>query len=175
MNTKVPEWSNWLKMTENERVECQHTWNAYKGEGQDIIEKVLSKFKEEYGNIPRLEILGKGIYHGGTWVISVKYPFIFDKRKIPKSFLGVDIRGGTPNGDLPEEFQICNTKKEYVWAPERYEKFVDKYMEKIKRELGSLNIDRLEILSALCGQDFNEHIQQCKEWESKGIIPSYQE
>lgn len=174
MTAKIPEWSDWLEMTEAERIKYKDTWNAYKNEGQDVVEKVVAKFQKEYSNIPRLEILGKGICHGGTWVISIRYPFVFDKRKVPNTFLGIDVRGGTSNEDLPEEFQIGDAKKEYIWAPERYEKFVDKYMEKIRKELGEPNMDKVEMLSALCGQDFHEYTRQCKEWEKKGIIPSYQ-
>lgn len=175
MSTIIPEWSDWLKMTEAERIKCKETWDAYKNEGQDIVEKVIAKFKEEYCHTLGLEILGKGICHGGTWVISVGYPFVFDKRKVPNSFLGIDVRATISNESLPEEFQVGDAKKEYIWAPERYEKFVDKYMGKIRRELGDPNMDKTEMLNALCGKDFNEYVQQCKEWEKKGIIPSYQE
>jgi hypothetical protein len=78
-------------MTEAERIKCQDRWDTYKNEGQDIVNKVLSNFQEEYGNIPQLEILGKAIYHGGIWVISVRYPSVFDNRKIPNSVLPHDI------------------------------------------------------------------------------------
>jgi hypothetical protein len=92
MSTNVPKWSDWLNMSDDERIKCQDTWDTYKNDGQHIVEKVLSKFQEEYGNIPQLEILGKGICHGGTWVISIRYPSVFDSEKVPKSFLGINVR-----------------------------------------------------------------------------------
>lgn len=92
MSKIIPEWSEWLNMTEAERIKCQDSWDVYKNEGHDIVNKVLSNFQEEYGNIPQLEIFGKpAIYHGGIWVISLRYPSVFDNRKIPKSFLGIHI------------------------------------------------------------------------------------
>ncbi len=169
-----PSWEEWIEMLEKERLTIHYKWNTYKGEGQDIAMKVLQKFKEEYGNIPKLYIgNGLGIYHGGSWAIHVEYPFIFDKRKIPQTYLGIEIRGGTQSKDLPKEFQIRNTMKEYVWAPERYIEFVDRCTDEIREELGDPNISQYEMLSALCGRDFREFSAQIKEWEKKGVIPPY--
>lgn len=92
MKKIIPEWSEWLNMSEAERVKCQGAWDVYKNDGQHITEKVLSKFQEKYGNIPQLEILGKGICHGGTWVISIRCPSVFDIKKLPSSFLGINVR-----------------------------------------------------------------------------------
>jgi hypothetical protein len=171
---EVPSWDEWINLTEEERWDIHFTWNVYAGDGEAIARKVLAKFKEEYRHIPKLKIGDWiGIYHGGTWAIHVEYPFIFDKRKIPSSYLGIDIRGGTQTVDMPKEFQVKDNKKEYVWAPERYEEFVDRCADEIRKELGEPNMSRYEMLSALCGRDFKEHSAQCKEWEKKGLIPSY--
>jgi hypothetical protein len=175
MNTNNPKWSDWLKMTEEERKKCIYSWNVYNEEGKDVVEMVIEKFQEEYGNIPHLRILGKGILHGGVWVINVQFPFIFDKRKIPNSFLGIDINISITNDSLPDEFKVNDPRKEYIWAPDRYEKYVDKNIEIIRQELGNSNMDKTDILSALCGQDFNDYVRMCEEWERKGIIPSSQD
>ena len=60
-------------------------------------------------------------------VIDVSRPLVFDNRQLPKSFEGLEIKA-VISGDLPMEFKIDRTKpdwqkKEYIWAPERFEHF----------------------------------------------------
>lgn len=169
---------DWLKMSENERWKIHCSWNVYIGEGREIAEHVLEKFKEEFGKIEKLKISDKiGIYHGGTWALHVEHPFIFDKRKIPSTYLGIDVRGGASIKDMPKEFQTKSTdpREEYAWAPERFEKFVDRSIDQIRKELGNPNMSREEILDALLGSDFQKHIKHCKEWEKEGLIPKYRD
>ncbi len=159
------------------KAEEVRNWNPNIGEGEDYIIKVLGEFKEDFGHIPGIHDIAPGNYHGSVWVISYSHPFIFDQRKAPPSdFLGVDIRGGTPINEMPEEFQITDGKKEYVWAYQRYEKFVDRCADQIRKELGDSSMSREEMLDALTpGGNFQAWKSQCKTLEEKNKIPRYQD
>jgi len=170
---KIPEFDNWKKMSDEERRNCQHEWNAYAGEGESLVKQIRAQFCEEYKDIPNLTIDGIGIYHGGAWCISISHPFVFDRRKIPESYLGIEIRGECLEKDLPKEFRIKDSKKEYIWAYQRYEKYVDRCADEIRSKLGNKKITRYEMLCALCGKDFDEWIKQCHKWERDGTIPRY--
>jgi hypothetical protein len=173
LNGKPFNFKDWLNLTEEERWKTHLNWNVYAGEGRDIAVHVLEGFKKEYSHIPRLRIKDRlGIYHGGIWVIIVEHPFIFDYRKIPKRYFGIEIKGGPLMKNMPKEFQVRDSEKEYVWAPERYEKFVDRCTDEIRKELGDMSMSREEMLNALCpGGDFKAWIRQSREWEKEGKIP----
>lgn len=160
-----------------ERVETVRNWKPFMGEGEDYIKKVSEKFKEEFGHLSSIRGISYGDYHGSTWVISYSHPFIFDQRKAPPSiYLGVDVREGTPASEMPEEFQTGDVKQEYVWAYQRYEKFVDRCSDQIRRELNSPDMAREEMLDALTpGGNFQAWKSQCQIWEEQGKIPRYQE
>ena len=160
-----------------QRVETVRKWSPHAGEGEDYIAKVLGKFKEEFGSLPGMRNIHSGNYHGSVWVIGYSHPFIFDQRKAPPSiYLGVDVRGGTPLNEMPEEFQITDREREYVWAYQRYEKFVDRCEDQIRKELGDPDMTREEMLDALTnGGNFQSFKSQCQIWEEEGRIPRYQE
>ena len=158
-----------------ERAETVRNWSPYSGEGEGYVDKVLGKFKKEFESLPGMRDVNCGINHGGTWVISYSHPFIFDERKAPPStYLGVDIKGSTPLNEMPEEFQT--TDGEYVWAYQRYEKFVDRCADQIRQGLGNPNMSREEMLDALTtGGNFQAWKSQCQIWEEQGQIPRYQD
>src|ERR1043165_4938809 len=60
-------------------------------------------------------------------VIMVSKPFMFDNRQLPKTYEGLDIKAKI-EGTLPKEFAINKNapKKDYVWAPSKFEKYVDR-------------------------------------------------
>ena len=105
--------------------------------------QILTRFKEKYK-----PLLKKGLIIEGMVVvdharrknaISVSKPFIFDNRNIPTSFDGIQVKKRIV-GEMPIEFQIDRTqpdwhKKEYIWAPERFELFVDRALGEIKDKL----------------------------------------
>ena len=76
------------------------------------------------------------------------------------------------------EFKIDRTtpdwqKKEYIWAPERFEIFVDRCATEIKKQLGNTSMTRDEMLSALCFGDFTAHKEKTETLIAEGKLPSY--
>src|SRR3569832_2242991 len=74
-------------------------------------------------------------------VIDISRPLVFDNRLLPKSFEGLQVKA-VISGELPKEFTIDRTnpdwqKKEYIWAPERFEHYVDRCADDIKKQLGN--------------------------------------
>ena len=110
-------------------------------------------------------------------VINISRPLIFDTRQIPKSYEGLEIKA-IISGDLPMEFNVDRTKpdwhkKEYIWAPERFEKYVDRCEDEIKKQLGDPKMSREDVLSALCFGDFEAHKKKTQEMIKEGKLPSY--
>ena len=109
--------------------------------------------------------------------ISVSKPFIFDNRNIPTSFDGIQVKKRIV-GEMPIEFQIDRTqpdwhKKEYIWAPERFELFIDRALGEIKDKLGDSRLTREEALDAVCFGNFEEHARKVKMLVRQGKVPAY--
>ncbi len=145
-----------------------------------LIYQILDLFIKKYGHLEK-----KGLrIHGlrmidpvkKQHVIDVSRPLIFDNRLLPKTFEGLKIKSKI-YGELPDEFKIDRegAKKEFIWAPERFIKFVDRCSETIKKELNNPNLDRSEMLSAICFGDFKAHKEKCERWVEEGKIPAYSE
>jgi hypothetical protein len=82
------------------------------------------------------------------------------------------------HGDLPTELMVDRTvpdwqKKEYIWAPERFEHFVDRCATEIKKQLGNANMTREEMLSALCFGDYEAHKTKTEQLVLEGKLPVY--
>jgi len=110
-------------------------------------------------------------------VIDISRPLIFDNRILPKSFEGLDLKT-VIHGELPQEFAVDRSKPdwfkhEYIWAPERFEKFVDRCGDEIKKQLGDKEMTREDILSALCFGDFKEHKKKVEALVKEGKLPKY--
>ncbi len=143
----------------------------------------LARFKEKYKFLENkgLRIIGLKVIdpEKKTHVIEISRPLIFDSRIIPDRFEGLKIKRRI-HGSLPEEFQINRDaidwhKREYVWAPERFEKFTDRCLDEIKKELNAPDISREEVLDALCFGNFEAHKEKCEQLIKEGKIPPYQE
>ncbi|MBL0105135.1 MAG: hypothetical protein IPP51_16015 [Bacteroidetes bacterium] len=146
-----------------------------------LLYDTLERFEKKFGHLKK-----KGLRINGLkmidpkrkkHVIDVSRPLIFDNRLLPKSFEGLDVKA-IIHGDLPNEFQIDRTKpdwqkKEYIWAPERFEIFVDRCGPEIKKQLGNLTMSRDEMLSALCFGDYLAHKEKTQQMVKEGKIPSY--
>ncbi len=146
-----------------------------------LLYDTLERFEKKFGYLKK-----KGLRINGLkmidpkrkkHVIDVSRPLIFDNRLLPKSFEGLDVKA-IIHGDLPNEFKIDRTrpdwqKKEYIWAPERFEHFVDRCATEIKKQLGNANMTREEMLSALCFGDYEAHKKKTELLVSEGKIPSY--
>ena len=90
----------------------------------------------------------------------VIHPFIFDKRLIPNSFLGLAVRSSLSE-PLPDDFDVFSG---YIWAPENYVNFVDNHVEEVRSALGNREMTREEMLNALIGIPFEEWIEQCRKF-----------
>jgi hypothetical protein len=146
-----------------------------------LLYDTLERFEKKFGHLKK-----KGLRINGLkmidpkrkkHVIDVSRPLIFDNRLLPKSFEGLDVKA-IIHGDLPTEFMIDRTKpdwqkKEYIWAPERFEHFVDRCSTEIKKQLGNLSMSRDEMLSALCFGDYEAHKSKTKQLVLEGKLPEY--
>ncbi len=146
-----------------------------------LLYDTLDRFEKKFGHLKK-----KGLRINGLklidpkrkkHVIDVSRPLIFDNRLLPKSFEGLDVKM-IIHGDLPNEFKIDRTtpdwqKKEYIWAPERFEIFVDRCATEIKKQLGNTSMTRDEMLSALCFGDFTAHKEKTETLIAEGKLPSY--
>ena len=146
-----------------------------------LLYDTLERFEKKFGYLKK-----KGLRINGLkmidpkrkkHVIDVSRPLVFDNRLLPKSFEGLDVKA-IIHGDLPSEFMIDRTKpdwqkKEYIWAPERFEHFVDRCGPEIKKQLGNLNMTRDEMLSALCFGDYEAHKEKTKQLVLEGKLPNY--
>ncbi len=146
-----------------------------------LLYDTLDRFEKKFGHLKK-----KGLRINGLkmidpkrkkHVIDVSRPLVFDNRLLPKSFEGLEVKA-IIHGDLPTEFKIDRTnpdwqKKEYIWAPERFEIFVDRCSTEIKKQLGNLNMTRDEMLSALCFGDYEAHKKKTELLVQEGKVPGY--
>jgi hypothetical protein len=84
------------------------------------------------------------------------HPFVFDRRLLPTSHLGIGVRA-LIGGELPPEFQDGQRRYGYVWAPPHYEQFVDRCAEEIRRQLGRPDMSMpFEQFRELCRQSVRD-------------------
>lgn len=143
--------------------------------------QTLEHFKERYKHLEKkgLRILGIKLVdpEKKTHVIEISRPLIFDSRLIPDRYEGLRIKRRI-HGALPQEFQIDRDavdwhKKEYVWAPERFEKYVDREAAKIRKKLGDPNMSREDMLDAICFGNFQKHKKKVGKLIEEGKIPPF--
>ncbi|HEY6161310.1 MAG TPA: hypothetical protein VI112_08810, partial [Bacteroidia bacterium] len=103
----------------------------------------------------------------------------FDNRLLPKKFEGLDVKTNIQlKEDMPNEFRVNRAqpdwfKKEYIWAPERFERFVERCSDEIRKDLGNPTMSKKEMLDALCFGDFKEHKKKVNQLIKEGKLPSY--
>jgi hypothetical protein len=146
-----------------------------------MLYDTLNRFEKKFAHLKK-----KGLRINGLkmidpkrkkHVIDVSRPLVFDTRELPKSFEGLDVKA-IIHGDLPSEFSIDRTqpdwtKKEYIWAPERFEMFVDRCCDDIRKKLGDPKMTRDDMLSALAFGDFKAHQEKTTALIKEGKLPSY--
>ena len=169
----IPTFDEWKSLSESDRAQIQAGWNSYGGEGAEIAAKAAEDFRAKFGHLPGLSVSGPGIYHGGSWVIAASHPFVFDRRTIPPSHLGIEVRASI-GPELPREFEASTRKFSYVWAPPHFEAFVDNNAPQIRQALKNPRMSRDEMLSALVGRPFDEFVQSCREHVSAGRIEPFE-
>ncbi|MDT8411347.1 MAG: hypothetical protein RQ875_02700 [Vicingaceae bacterium] len=142
--------------------------------------KKINSFRKKYKHLEKFGLEIGGIAElMGTYVIAVSHPLIFDNRWLSKKFEGIDIRSST-SGELPKEFVVDQSdmfwyEKYYVWAPERFEKFVDRCGDEIREKLKNPTMTRDDMLDALCFGDFKKHKKLVEENIKSGKLPEYTE
>ncbi|MBS1646360.1 MAG: hypothetical protein JST67_03345 [Bacteroidetes bacterium] len=102
-------------------------------------------------------------------VIMISKPFVFDNRKLPKVYDGLEVKAKI-EGELPLEF-IVDARQEYRWAPQRFEHFVDRCGDEIRKKLKNPKMTRQEMLDALAFGNFEAHKKKCSELLKEGKIP----
>ena len=133
---------------------------------------VLERFGKKYAHLQKKGLRVDGLAEIDSVrkykVIKVSKPFIFDNREIPDKFEGIKLQKRI-SGDLPEEFKT--DKERFIWAPYRYELFVDRCAEEIRNSLGYEVMTREEMLDAVCGGNFDAHVTKVTQWAKEGRIP----
>ena len=148
----TPTFDQWLLLPEKERETIASRWSGYTGSGEELVTKIVSDFRAKYGSLPGVEVKAQpGIHHGGTWVIDVTHPFVFDRRTLPSSHLGVFVHRTMNPHQMPVEFRNGGA------TPARWEAFVDSHADDIRTQLQRPEMSRSEMLSALVGMDFDEY------------------
>jgi hypothetical protein len=142
---------------------------------------ILKKFEEKYASLKK-----KGMHVEGLLlidpkrkkhVISISKPFLFDSRKLPKRFEGLEIKSRI-QGELPVEFTVNREipdwhKREFIWAPERFENYVDRCFDEVRKKLEEPEMTREHMLDALCFGNFEEHRAKCELMVKEGKIPAF--
>jgi hypothetical protein len=131
---------------------------------------VFDRFQAAYGQIKGVTIDGPGIYHCGEWIIYLTHPFIFDRRTLPEYYLGIRILSGRAL-PLPPEFEGQRLPRAYVWAPNNFERFVDRCGGEVRSQLRRPAMTREEMLDALLGHSFEEFRRRYHDAVRKGILP----
>jgi len=136
--------------------------------------EILKDFESKYSPLKKkgLRIEGMNMIDPKRkkHVIMVSKPFVFDNRALPKIYQGIEIKSKI-EGTLPEEFKV-ETGKAYVWAPQHFEKFVDRCSTEIKKTLNNPNMSRNDMLDALAFGNFEEHKKKCIQLMQEGKIPT---
>lgn len=144
----------------------------------DTIYDTLKRFDQKYGHLKKLGLRINGLVlldpKRKIHAIDISRPLVFDSRMLPKRFEGLTVKAKI-YGELPEEFNVNREKKEFIWAPERFEKFVDRCGSEIRKKLNNPSMERNEMLSAICFGDFEEHRSKVMQWVKEGKIPAYSE
>lgn len=147
----------WIALSEEERRRIAGDWSPNDTSGIDqLLADIVDEFREKH---PDLNIRGLGNVHGSLELVVV-HPFIFDRRKIPDSFLGLAVRKSLSE-PLPDDFEVFSG---YVWAPENYADFVDMHEKEVRTALGDLEMTREEMLHALIGMPFDQWVEQCRKF-----------
>jgi hypothetical protein len=142
---------------------------------------ILKKFEEKYALLKKKGMQVEGLSlidpKRKKHVINISKPFLFDNRKLPKRYEGLDIKSRI-QGELPLEFNINREipdwhKKDFIWAPERFEQYVDRCAAEICKKFDDPKMTREDMLDALCFGNFEEHKAKCELMVKEGKIPAF--
>ncbi len=140
--------------------------------------EILKNFESKYNNLKKKGLRIEGLSmidpKRKKHVIMISKPFLFDNRQLPKTYEGLDVKSKIEGG-LPEEFKFDKeaAKKEYMWAPFKFEKYVDRCAEDIRKQFGNPDMTRKEMLDALAFGNFEEHKKKSVQMMAEGKIPPF--
>jgi hypothetical protein len=140
--------------------------------------EILKNFESKYNTLKKKGLRIEGLSmidpKRKKHVIMISKPFLFDNRQLPKSYEGLDIKSKIEGG-LPEEFKFDKEtiKKEYLWAPAKFEKYVDRCSDEIRKQFGNPAMTRNEMLDALAFGNFEEHKKKSLQLMKDGKIPPF--
>ena len=140
--------------------------------------EILKHFESKYGLLKKKGLRIEGLSmidpKRKKHVILVSKPFMFDNRQLPKTYEGLDIKAKI-EGVLPKEFAFKKVavKKEYVWAPMKFEKYVDRCSDEIRKQFNNPLMSRQEMLDALAFGNFEEHKKKSLQLMKDGKIPPF--
>jgi len=140
--------------------------------------EILKSFESKFGSLKKKGLRIEGLTmidpKRKKHVINITKPFLFDNRLLPKTYEGLDIKSKIEGG-LPEEFKIEKEAliKEDIWAPIKFEKYVDRCSEDIKKQFGNPAMTRKEMLDALAFGNFEDHIKKSTALMLEGKIPAF--
>ena len=145
--------------------------------------EILKNFETKYGHLTKKGLTIEGLsivdVQKKKHVIKISRPLVFDNRLLPKRFEGLDVKTNIKlSTEMPVEFLVDRSqpdwhKKEYIWAPERFEKYVNRCEDEIKEQLDCPESSKLEILDALCFGDFEQHKEKSSRLIKEGKLPAY--
>ncbi len=119
----------------------------------------LKRFEERYGYLKKMGVTFEGIQMidpiKRKQAIVLTRPFLFDCRLLPKKYEGVEIKIRI-RGELPQEFKV-NNSKDYIFAPDKFEGYVSKNINKLRDYFEKPEMTKEEILDALAFGNFEEH------------------
>jgi hypothetical protein len=140
--------------------------------------EILKSFESKFGSLKKKGLRIEGLTmidpKRRKHVINISKPFLFDNRLLPKTYEGLEIKSKIEGG-LPEEFKIQKESpvKEYLWAPNKFEKYVDRCADEIKKQFGNPEMSRNEMLDALAFGSFEDHIKKSTILMKEGKIPAF--
>jgi hypothetical protein len=140
--------------------------------------EILKNFESKFNNLKKKGLRIEGLSmidpKRKKHVIMISKPFLFDNRQLPKIYEGLEIKSKI-EGNLPDEFKVDKTgvKKEYLWAPNKFEKYVDRCSDEIRKQFGNPNMSRKEMLDALAFGNFEEHKKKSAQLMKEGKIPPF--
>jgi hypothetical protein len=140
--------------------------------------EILKNFESKYNTLKKKGLRIEGLSmidpKRKKHVIMISKPFLFDNRQLPKIYEGLEVKSKIEGG-LPEEFKFdkAAVKKEYLWAPSKFEKYVDRCADEIRKQFGNPAMSRKEMLDALAFGNFEEHKKKSLQLMQEGKIPPF--
>ncbi len=139
----------WFDLSSEEKKTIMSRWNVYRGDGEDIIKKVLVLFKNEFKRSKYIRNIGYSIYHGGDWIIDITLPWKHKRKiKLPGHYHGFAVHVFY-NSIPAQELEKMAKNHFEIWM-----KNIDSnFLNRIKSVFGFQNLTDVEIIRVLWTMD----------------------